>query len=121
VLVGHSYGGEVISEAATQVHNVRALVFLNAFALEKGESALDITNRFTKGLLGSSLVTRSFPQAGGGMGTDLYIDPSKLRAVMAADVPASVTNVLATTQRPIAKAALEEEVTAAAWKTIPWW
>jgi len=40
---------------------------------------------------------------------------------MAADVPASVTNVLATTQRPIAKAALEEEVTAAAWKTIPWW
>jgi pimeloyl-ACP methyl ester carboxylesterase len=121
VLVGHSYGGEVISEAATQVHNVRALVFLNAFALDKGESALDITNRFTNDLLGSSLVTRSFPQAGGAVGTDLYIDPSKFRAVMAADVPASVTNVLATAQRPIAEAALEEKSTAPAWKTIPSW
>jgi pimeloyl-ACP methyl ester carboxylesterase len=121
ILVGHSYGGEVISEAATQVDNVRALVYLNAFALDEGESALQIAQKYTDQKLASGLIMRPFPQADGTEGTDLYLDPSKFREIFAADLPASETNLMATAQRPIAQAALQEKSTAPAWKTIPSW
>jgi pimeloyl-ACP methyl ester carboxylesterase len=121
VLVGHSYGGAVISEAATQVPNVKALVYLNAFALEEGESAGQITARFTHSDLGAALIARPFPQPDGSEGTDLYIDPAKFHHVFAADLPVSQTNLLATAQRPVAQASFAEPSTAPAWKTIPSW
>src|ERR671916_93549 len=79
VLVAHSYGGAVISIAANQVANVKALVYLDALALEAGESNLDIAERFPSKVL-PALQPRPFPQADGGEGTDLYIDPAQFRS-----------------------------------------
>ena len=120
VLVAHSYGGAVISEAANQVPNVKALVYLDALALEAGESNLDIANRFPSKLL-PALQPRSFPQADGSEGTDFYIDPAQFRSVFAADLPARITARMAATQRPISLAAGQEKSTEPAWKTIPSW
>jgi pimeloyl-ACP methyl ester carboxylesterase len=115
VLVAHSYGGAVISEAANQVPNVKALVYLNALALEEGESNLDISERFPNEFV-DALVPRPFPQ-----GTDLYVDPTRFRALFAPDVPARMAARMASAQRPVALAAIGEKSTAPAWKTIPSW
>lgn len=120
VLVAHSYGGAVISEAATQVTNVKALVYLDALALDEGESNTDILERFPSKLF-PALMPRPFPQADGSQGTDLYIDPAKFRAVFAADLPARLTARMATAQRPVSLAAGQEKSTAPAWKQIPSW
>src|SRR5689334_20246399 len=85
VLVAHSYGGAVSSEAANQVANVKALVYLNALALDAGESNLGITERFPIAF-GDALRPRPFPQADGTEGTDLYVDPAKFHSLFAADV-----------------------------------
>jgi pimeloyl-ACP methyl ester carboxylesterase len=115
VLVAHSYGGAVISEAATQVGNVKALVYLNALALDEGESNLDISQRFPNDFV-DALQPRPFPQ-----GTDLYVDPARFHALFAPDVPARAAARMASAQRPVALAAIEEKSTAPAWKTIPSW
>jgi pimeloyl-ACP methyl ester carboxylesterase len=120
VLVAHSYGGAVISEAANQVPNVKALVYLDALALEAGESNFDIANRFPSKIL-PALQPRPFPQADGSEGTDFYIDPAKFRSVFAADLPARITARMAAAQRPISLAAGQEKSTEPAWKTIPSW
>ena len=120
VLVGHSYGGAVISLAANQVTNVEALVYLDALALEAGESNLDIAARFPS-KLGAALRPRPFPQADGTEGTDFSIDPASFREVFAADLPARTVARMAATQRPITLAAGEEKSTEPAWKTIPSW
>src|SRR4051794_18052305 len=120
VLVAHSYGGAVITEAATQVGNVKALVYLNALALDEGESNLDITQRFPNQFL-NALLPRPFPQPDGTQGTDLYVDPTKFRSLFAPDLPARTAAQMATAQRPISLAAGQEKSTAPAWKTIPSW
>ncbi|MEV5177053.1 alpha/beta hydrolase [Streptomyces flaveolus] len=119
VLVGHSYGGAVISEAVTGDPQVKALVYIAAFLPEKGESALELSNKFPGSTLGENLNPVSFPLADGGTGTDLYIKPDKFHDQFAADVPRATTDLMAATQRPIAASALEEKATGAAWKTIP--
>jgi pimeloyl-ACP methyl ester carboxylesterase len=121
VLVGHSYGGAVISEAANGVPNVKALVYLNAHALDTGESTIDIAQRFTGGKLAAALRPRPFPQADGTQGTDLYVDPASFRSVFAADVSERTAARMATAQRPVSLGALQEKSTAPAWKTIPSW
>jgi pimeloyl-ACP methyl ester carboxylesterase len=113
--VGHSYGGAVISEAAATVGNVRSLVYLNALALDAGESNLDISDRFPSSI-GPALRPLETPA-----GTDLYIDPASFRAVFAADLPARITDRLASAQRPVSLAALQEKSTEPAWKTIASW
>jgi len=120
VLVAHSYGGAVISEAANQVPNVKALVYLDALALEAGESNFDIAERFPSKIL-PALQPRPFPQADGSQGTDFYIDPAQFRSVFAADLPARITARMAAAQRPISLAAGQEKSTEPAWKTIPSW
>lgn len=121
VLVGHSYGGAVISQAAAADPDVKALVYIAAFAPEKGESALELSNKYPGSTLGETLNSVPFPLAGGGIGTDLYIKPDKFHDQFAADVPTSQTDLMAATQRPVAASALEEKATASAWKTIPSW
>jgi pimeloyl-ACP methyl ester carboxylesterase len=121
VLVGHSYGGAVISQAAAGNPEVKALVYIAAFTPEVGESALELSNKFPGSTLGSTLNSVPFPLPGGGSGTDLYIKTDKFHDQFAADVPTSVTDLMAATQRPIAASALEEKATEAAWKTIPSW
>jgi pimeloyl-ACP methyl ester carboxylesterase len=121
VLVAHSYGGAVISEAATQVPNVKALVYLDALALEAGESNADIAQRFPGAAIFDALRPQPFPQADGTEGTEFFIDPAAFHSVFAADLPAGVAAVMATAQRPLALAGNNEKSTAPAWKTIPSW
>lgn len=116
ILVGHSYGGSVISQAAVGHTNVKALVYIAGYAPEVGESALDLTGKFPGSQLPTSLLTRDYPG-----GTDVYIDPAKFRAAVAADLPARETALIAATQRPVSYAALDAKATAAAWKKIPSW
>lgn len=118
VLVGHSYGGSVISEAASGLDNVKALVYVAAFAPEVGESAGELAGRFPGSSLGPTLAP---PVALPDGGKDLYIEQGKFPAQFAADVPASQAALMATGQRPITDAALHEASTSAAWKTIPSW
>jgi pimeloyl-ACP methyl ester carboxylesterase len=118
VLVGHSYGGIVISTAAEGAERVRALVFVGGYALDVGENAAAVTGSYEGGSLGETLVAFDLP---GGGGKDLYIAQERYRAQFAADVPEAVSARMAVTQRPIVEAALNEPVPAAAWKTIPSW
>jgi pimeloyl-ACP methyl ester carboxylesterase len=118
VLVGHSYGGAVISNAASGRENVKALVYIDGYAPEAGESAVSISNRFPGGTLGSALAPPVTLPDGG---KDLYIQEDKFRAQFAADVPEAETKLMFATQRPVTEAALNEPAGAPAWKTIPSW
>jgi pimeloyl-ACP methyl ester carboxylesterase len=120
VLVAHSYGGAVSSLAANEVSNVKALVYLNALALDVGESNLGITERFPN-QFGDTLRPRPFPQPDGTQGTDLYIDPASFHSFFAADVSARKAARMASAQRPVTLAAIQEKSTEPAWKTIPSW
>ena len=116
ILVGHSYGGAVISNAATGNPNVKALVFIAAFALDQGESLASISAQFPDSDLGASILPRPYPG-----GADLYIRPDLFRAAFAADLPRSATDVMAVTQRPLADLAFGEPSGPPAWATIPSW
>jgi pimeloyl-ACP methyl ester carboxylesterase len=117
VLVGHSYGGAVISalEDATQV---KALVYVAGFAPEKGESAADLSGRFPGGTLGPTLAP---PVALGDGTSDLYIRQDRYWQQFCADVPEALATQMAATQRPCTDLALNEPAPGAAWKTIPSW
>ncbi|MFF5344050.1 alpha/beta fold hydrolase [Streptomyces althioticus] len=121
VLAGHSYGGSVISSAATGNKNVKALVYLAAFLPEKGESAVDLSGKFPGSTLGDALSPVPFTSPDGSQGTDLYIRTDKFRHQFAADVPRNETDLMAVTQRPVTNAALVEGAAEPAWKTIPSW
>jgi pimeloyl-ACP methyl ester carboxylesterase len=116
VLVGHSYGGMVISQAAKS--NVKALVYVAAFAPEVGESAIGLSGKFPGSTLGGALAA---PVALADGGKDLYIDQSKFHNQFAADVPAKDAVAMAAGQRPATEAALNASATAAAWKSTPSW
>lgn len=117
VLVGHSYGGMVISGAAVGADNVRALVFVAAFAPDAGESAFTLSGKFPGSTLGPTLAPMPLP----GGGADLYIQQDKFRAQFAADVPVAEARQMAATQRPVTDGALQEGAGAPAWKSIPSW
>uniref|UniRef100_UPI002F907B31 alpha/beta fold hydrolase n=1 Tax=Streptomyces anthocyanicus TaxID=68174 RepID=UPI002F907B31 len=121
ILVGHSYGGNVISQAATNNPDVKALVYVAAFLPAPGESALELTNKFPGSTLPDTLDPTPTTLPDGTKGTDLYIQQDKFPHQFAADVPRNQAALAATTQRPIAQNALEEKATTAAWKTIPTW
>lgn len=118
VLVGHSYGGEVISIAAYGQPNVKGLVFVAGFAPEAGESAASLGKRFPTGTLGETLAP-AVQQADGGQ--DLYILQARYWSQFASDVADADATVMAATQRPITAAALVEPASAGAWSTVPSW
>ncbi len=118
VLVGHSYGGAVITNAVNGNGNVKALVYVAGFAPDTGESAADLSGKFPGGTLGPTLAP---PFALPDGGKDLYIQQDKLHAQFAADVSAAQATRMAATQRPVTEAALNEASGAAAWKTTPSW
>ncbi|MGW5178867.1 alpha/beta fold hydrolase [Streptomyces sp. NPDC004082] len=122
VLVGHSYGGTVISQAAAGLEGkVKALVYIAAFLPDVGESSLGLTDKFPGSTLGEAIESVNYTLPDGGQGADVYIKADKFRGQFAADVPADKARLMAAGQRPIAAAALEEKSTKAAWKTIPSW
>ena len=116
VLVGHSYGGAVITDGATGHTNVHALVYIAAFAPDEGESGLAILNGYPGSELPPALVVRPFPG-----GQDAYIDQAAFRKVFAADVSTVKARLMAVAQRPVALAAFAEPSSAPAWQTIPSW
>ncbi|MFC6338083.1 alpha/beta fold hydrolase [Pseudomonas sp. CCM 7891] len=118
VLVGHSYGGPVISEAAYGNQNVKSLVYVAAFAPEAGETAAELSGRFPGGTLASALAAPVDLADGG---KDLYIQQDKFHDQFAADVPAADARLMAAGQRPVTVAALNEAATEPGWKTIPSW
>lgn len=118
VLVGHSYGGNVISDAANDHANVKALVYVSAFAPEAGETVAGLAGKFPGSTLGPTLAP---PVALADGGKDLYIQQSKFHDQFAADVPAAQAALMAATQRPVTEAALNEQAGMPAWKHIPSW
>ena len=126
VLVGHSYGGAVISNAARGVPNVKALVFVGAFVLDEGESLATTPDpvQFPGAeITPDTTIARPVPNAAapGGMDVELTIKPEDFQRVFAADVPRIRTNIMAATQRPFAVTAIVQPSGPPAWKTIPSW
>lgn len=118
VLVGHSYGGPVISEAAYGNTNVKALVYVAALAPEAGETVAGLAGKFPGSTLGPTLAP---PVALKDGGKDLYIQQDKFHDQFAADVPNADAKLMAATQRPVTEAALNEAASEPAWKSIPSW
>lgn len=121
VLVGHSYGGSVISRAAVGAANVRGLVYVAAFVPDVGESASSLAAKYPGSSLAETTVAQKYPLPGGGQGDELLIRQDLFRHQFAAGVPLVTARTMAVGQRPITVAALEERATAAAWKTLPSW
>jgi len=122
ILVGHSYGGAVISNAATTARNVLALVFVAAYAPEKGETLGGAAANSKDSVLNSALVQRLYPTGKDGeTAPEFIVDPAKFHDAFAADVPEKQAAVMAATQRPIAAGAFSEASGPPAWKTIPSW
>src|SRR6201986_3187470 len=105
VLVGHSYGGNVISTAAIGNEQVRALVFLNGWMCDVGESQQELLEKFPGSLVGPSIRPVPFTNPDGSDGADLYLAVEAFRDAFAADVDAERAAVMAATQRPYAAAA----------------
>ncbi|MFF9324903.1 alpha/beta fold hydrolase [Streptomyces sp. NPDC014776] len=120
VLVGHSYGGALITVAGT-ADNVVGLVYVAAYVLEEGESLGELQGRFPLSPLVSNLKQWTYPGPDGEPAIEVTIAEEAFPSVFAADVPAGTTKVLAATQRPLAAAAFEEAASAAAWRTKPSW
>lgn len=113
VVVGHSYGGNVITGAAAGNPQVKALVYVNAFAPDAGEKTSELNGRYKASPLSTAIVsdTANF----------LYIDREKFHNLFAQDVSEAEARVMAATQKPIASAAFDQSVNNIAWKTIPSW
>ena len=122
LLVGHSYGGAVISNAATDAPNVVGLVFVAAFAPDEGERLGEVSNDSKDSVLNSALVQRHYPIGGdGGTAVEFAIDPARIREAFAADLSEETAALLAATQRPIAEAAFSDASGPAAWRRLPSW
>jgi pimeloyl-ACP methyl ester carboxylesterase len=117
ILVGHSYGGAVITNAALGNDNVKALVFVAGFAPDRGENIGALSGQYPGSTLGDTLQT--VPLADGT--TDLYIQQDKFHQQFAADVSSEDAALMAATQRPLRDVALNEGSGEPAWKTIPSW
>ncbi len=122
LLVGHSYGGAVITNAGSQADNVVGLVYVAAFAPDEGETLLEVEQGSRDSVLFSALIPLQYPTGNGTeTATEFVIDPAKIQDAFASDLSAEQNALLASTQRPIAEAAFGVPTTAPAWKTLPSW
>ena len=121
VLVGHSYGGAVITNAATGDPQVKALVYVDAFAPAQGQTLAQLLASHPGSCaVPANLNVVPFPGAPSGVG-DAYIKQSVFPSCMADGLPAAEAHVLGATQLPIATIALTQPTGVPAWKTIPSW
>jgi len=130
VLVGQSYGGSVITDAATGNSNVKALVYISAFAPDKGEDANTLTAKFPgtqitddpTAAIPTALTPVPFTKADGTTGVDLYAKPDQYRSLFFSNRVSTTTAAeLAATQSPATPQALGEPSGTPAWRTIPSW
>jgi len=117
VLVGHSYGGSVISEVPADAGEIIGLVYLSGFAPDVGETPADLTGKFPGSTLTPTL--GSVRQSDGT--NDLYIDQKHYHDQFAADLPDEVTRQMGATQRPILEAAFGDKAMNPLWKSVPSW
>jgi pimeloyl-ACP methyl ester carboxylesterase len=122
VLVGHSYGGAVITNAATGDSQVKALVFVDAFAPAQGQTIGQLVSAQPGScvLPAANTTAQSYPGAPAGA-VDVYIKQSVFGSCMANGLPASEASQLAATQRPLTSLALTQPSGVPAWLTIPSW
>jgi pimeloyl-ACP methyl ester carboxylesterase len=118
--VGHSYGGAVISNAATGRSNVVGLVYVAAFAPDEGEVLLEVSGTSKDSLLGPALVTHQYA-IDGEPWVEFTLDPAQARTAFAADLSDKQADVIGTVQRPTGAAAFTDPSGAPAWKTLPSW
>ncbi|MFI6784500.1 alpha/beta fold hydrolase [Micromonospora sp. NPDC050276] len=118
VLVGHSYGGMVITQAAAGDTSVRALVYVNAFAPDTGESAMTLSAKFPGSTLADTLV--QYPVSTGG--NEVAIGQDQYHAQFCADASDDMAALMARTQRPITEQGLGDTLTGdPAWRSLPSW
>ena len=113
VLVGHSYGGAIITGAGANNPKVKALVYVAAFAPDAGETIGALIAQYPTTALGTGLV----PDSAG----FLFIDRAKFHEIFAKDVSVGESAIMAATQKPVAGASFGEAQAVAAWKTVPSW
>jgi pimeloyl-ACP methyl ester carboxylesterase len=120
ILAGHSYGGMVITNAATGNPAVKALVYIDAFIPAQGETLLQLAGAKPGSTLADPTTAFNFVPFTGAAGadTDLYVKPSVYRADFGADLSVQKDAILAATQEPLAASALQEPSGPPAWKTI---
>jgi pimeloyl-ACP methyl ester carboxylesterase len=120
--VGHSYGGAVMSNAATNAKNVVGLVYIAAFAPDEGEILGVRVGDSKDSVLNDALVALQYPTGNGKeTATEFAINPEKFHDAFAKDLPQSQTALMAATQRPVAEAAFSEANGKPAWKNLPCW
>jgi pimeloyl-ACP methyl ester carboxylesterase len=121
ILVGHSYGGAVISNAATGADNVVGLVFVAAFAPDEGEILGAVAASSKDSVLGSAQISRTYPTADGATATESYVDPAKARDAFAGDLSEQQAALIAAIQRPVSEFAFSEPSGPPAWKHLRSW
>lgn len=121
ILVAHSYGGVVITQAGADDPKVKGLVYASAVMPAVGESAMQLLDRFPGSTFPTSVEEVPYTLPDGTSGTYLIYQADKFHSQTAADVPASVAALMQATQRPMNLAALTEMVTSAAWTSKPSW
>jgi pimeloyl-ACP methyl ester carboxylesterase len=121
VLVGHSYGGAVITQAAQGLDNLAGLVYLAAFAPAAGESVSTVQEPFPAPLLASTVRPTPYDAVGAIGGPELVIDGAQFRETFAADLSEELAQVMAVSQRPLAAAAAGEPLTFAGWRGARTW
>jgi pimeloyl-ACP methyl ester carboxylesterase len=122
VLVAHSYGGAVITNAAVGDPEVRALVYVDAFIPDQGDTVGELLGAQPGSCLGAPGVFNPVPYPGGPPGdVDLYLNPNMVPGCFATGLPASQAAVIAATQRPLTASAGTEPSGPPAWKSIPSW
>jgi pimeloyl-ACP methyl ester carboxylesterase len=122
VLVGHSYGGMVISNAATGNPNVKALVYIAAFAPRQGETLQQLISHAPGSLLAPSVLDVDTYQAPDGrLLPEATVKPRLFHKILAADLPVAATDIAAASQRPTALSTLTDPAGPPAWTTIPSW
>jgi pimeloyl-ACP methyl ester carboxylesterase len=120
--VGHSYGGAVITNAATGAKNVVGLVYVAAFAPDEGERLGEIEAGSKDSVLNSALVQLKYPSGQGrDTAVELAIDPAKTRDAFAGDLSEKQAALIAAIQRPVSELAFSEPSGAPAWKRLPSW
>ena len=120
LLVGHSYGGAVITVAGASAANVVGLVYITAFILDENESFTEVLSRFPETPLKQALRPHQYPLPGGQTGLEFTLAPELFQSTFAGDVPSEITDVASVAQRPFA-AVFDERASVAAWKTLPSW
>jgi pimeloyl-ACP methyl ester carboxylesterase len=122
LLVGHSYGGAVITNAGTRADNVRGLVYVGAFIPDEGETLQNLADQATDSKVLPALRPMQYPTTSGSApDAEFIIDPASFHEVFCADLPSEQAAILAVSQRPLAGVSFGEMTQNPAWKTLPSW